>query len=80
MSKKKTEKSKSTISEKPKVIKQKAEKPKPPVMNIEFFVQGIVNRKNYPLVAGFMHQEKVNKRVRDTKENYAARFEEFKAK
>ncbi len=47
---------------------------------IDMFVRINRNSRNYALLAGFEHQERKNKRLRDTKENYVARLEEFKTK
>lgn len=50
------------------------------LISIDLFVNGIVDARNASLLGGFLHQEKVAGRVRDTKKNYASRFEEFKGK
>ena len=47
---------------------------------IDMFVKVNRNSRNYALLAGFEHQERKNKRLRDTKENYVARLEEYKTK
>jgi len=51
-----------------------------PLISIQLFVNGVVDSRNSTLLGGFLHQEKVAKRLRDTKTNYASRFEEFKGK
>lgn len=51
-----------------------------PLISIDFFVNGMADSRNSTLLGGFLHQEKVAKRLRDTKTNYASRFEEFKGK
>jgi len=51
-----------------------------PLVSIQRFVNSVVDSRNSALLGGFLHQEKVAGRVRDTKKNYASRFEEFKGK
>lgn len=58
----------------------KPSKPIAPLMAIDMFVKLNRHSRNYALLAGFEYQEKKHKRVRDTKENYAARLEEYKTK
>jgi len=53
---------------------------KEPLINIQLFINGIIDHRNATLLGGFLHQEKVAGRVRDTKQNYAVRFETFKSK
>ncbi len=50
------------------------------LMAVDMFVKINRNSRNYALLAGFEHQERKNNRLRDTKENYVARLEEFKTK
>lgn len=59
---------------------QKETTPKEPLISIELFINGIVDDRNAALLGGFLYQEKTSSRVRDTKQNYATRFEEFKGK
>ena len=67
---------KKSKSKTPPVIPQ----PRVRLISIDFFISGIIDDRNSTLLGGFLHQEKVSGRVRDTKTNYASRFEEFKGK
>lgn len=67
-------KSKSTSKKSQPLKKREA------LISIQLFVNGLVDARNAALLGGFLHQEKIAKRLRDTKKNYLSRFEEFKGK